>query len=485
MQKTYSKKFLPLPEQINLLKTRGLTFSDEDRARVTLSRKNYFDVINGFETLLLKDPKSEIKKYSEGTSFEHFNELYNFDKKLSALVFKAIDSFENRLKTAIAYRFAEDVFTSNPKADPACYIDILMYENPFSIHNRLNFLTPGLSTSPETIVNQINFIINKFINKDIGLIQKKLDELNKISVDFISNKSRTRLFKARDGLNNAIADMHVVINGANSFIRTLPPTSTGINFSNMSLLTKTLTTSFTKVTTGDPNKIEKDIRDFLNKILDLKIRVNKIYSQVAPNSNKAIHTEPHADLTNFTGHNLFKTNYGKNEFNYINHMKTKYSYLQTYEIPPFWVIIKTLELGSVFRLMYGLKSTVLDKVVIDMGLRPTEKHLLFNSTKIITDFRNHCAHFGLVNRYRTKSFIRINTDLKTKLGLNTKSDGTSHYEIRLYDTLLVLSQFTSLSEISELFKDFFMSPECIVNSKLLMKLLDRMGNGNFLNWCDF
>lgn len=484
MQKTYSKKFLPLPEQIQLLKTRGLTFLDEDRASVTLIRKNYFDVINGFETLLLKDPKAKKKKFSDGTSFEHFDELYNFDKKLSALVFKAIDSFENRLKTAIAYRFAEDVFTSNPKADPACYSDILMYENPFSIHNRLNNLTPGTATSPETTVNDLNYIINKFINKEIGNIQKKITELNRTSVDFISTKARTRLFKAKESLNNAIADMHVVINGANRLISTLPSTHTGTLILTISLLSNTLTTPFTKVTAGNPSKIETDIRNFLDNVQDLKIRVNKINSQVAPNSNKAIHTEPNLDLTNFVGHYLFKTNYGKNNDNYIDYVKSKYSYLQTYEIPPFWVIIKTLELGSVFRLMYGLKSTVLDNVVVDMGLLPTEKHLLFNSTKIINDFRNHCAHFGLVNRYRTKENIRINKDLINKLGLKTKSDGTSHYEIRLYDTLLVLAQFTSLVEISDFFKDFFMSPECIVNSKLLMKLLNRMGNDNFLNWCD-
>ena len=156
-----------------------------------------------------------------------------------------------------------------------------------------------------------------------------------------------------------------------------------------------------------------------------------------------------------------------------------------FPISPFWVIIKTLELGSVLRLMYGLRSDILDKVVEDMGLLPTEKHILFNSTKIIIDFRNYCAHFGLVNRFLTKENIRINTDLVNSLNLKTKSDGHSHYEIRLYDTLQVLSQFTNLEEVSSLFKEFFMSDDCLIDSKLLIKLLNRMGNDDFSNWCNF
>lgn len=483
MPKTYSKKFRTLPEQINLLKKRGLTFSDENKAKVSLIRKNYFDVINGFETLLLKDPKAINKEYNDGTLFEHFDELYKFDKQLSSILFKAIDSFENRLKTSIAYRFGEAIYNVNPSANPASYIDILMYENPFSIHNRINNLLPG--NPSETVVIDLNFQINKFINGEIANLQNKLIKLNGNSIQYISSKTRARLLRAKDGLNNSITNMNRVINQANRKISSTSPSShTGTNINNISQLSTTLTTSFTKVPPSNPSKIESDIQVFIETIQELKIRVNKVFSQVAANSNTAIHTEPHQDLKNFVGHNLFKTNYDKDK-NYIDYMKSRYGYLQTYEVPPFWVIIKTLELGSVLKLMYGLKTNILDKIVEDMGLLPTERHILFNSTKIIIDFRNHCAHFGLVNRYRTKQNIRINTDLINKLGLRTKSNGHSHYEIRLYDTLLVLSQFTSLKEVSDLFKDFFMSSDCLVNSTLLMKLLNRMGNDNFLNWCDF
>ncbi|QPR68001.1 Abi family protein [Lysinibacillus macroides] len=486
MQKTFSKKFKTFEEQINLLKDRGLSIKDEKKAVDLLSKKNYFDVINGFETLLLKDPKAANKEYNSETHFDQFMELYNFDKMFSAIVFKAIDSFENRLKTSIAYRFCESVFNSNPNANPACYMDILMYENPFSIHNRLNTLQPGRIT--QKFVNDINYEINRFINREIVNIESKITTINSSAVQYITSKARKRLLKAMNNVNNSISKTNSVITAINNDISLTPSVrGSGDRVTNITYFTNPLSVSLLKVSSSvvNPNTIENTIQSFIKDLQELNIRLDKIYSQVAMNSNTAIHTVPHFELKNFVGHNLFKTNHDNKDNNYIDSSKAKYNYLQKFEVPPFWVIIKTLELGSVLKLMYGLKTSILDMVVQDMGLNPTEKHILFNSTKIITDLRNHCAHFGLVNRFRTKHHIKINTDLINKLNLKTKSDGNSHYEIRLYDTLHVLAQFTSLNEISSLFKEFFMSPDCLIDSKLLMKLLDRMGNDNFLNWCSF
>ncbi|AOS00435.1 Abi family protein [Bacillus subtilis] len=487
MQKTFSKKFKTFEEQINLLKHRGLSFRDEKEAVDILSKKNYFDVINGFETLLLKDPKAENKEYNSDTKFEQFIELYNFDKMYSTIVFKAIDSFENRLKTSVAYRFCEFVYNSNPNANPACYMDILMYENPFSLHNRLNTLQPRKIT--QKFVNDINYEINRFINGEIANIESKITTLQTSTVQYISIKARKKLLKAISNVNNSILNANSVINVINNDIRLTPAVRrSGDRITCLTPFATSLTVNLTKVSSGvvNPNTVEKSIQIFIKNLQELKIRLDKIYSQVSANSNTAIHTVPHFELKNFVGHNLFKTNHDKKDNNnYIDSSKAKYSYLQKYEVPPFWVIIKTLELGSVLKLMYGLNTAILDKVVLDMGLTPSEKHILFNSTKIIIDLRNHCAHFGLVNRFRTKHHIKINTDLINKLNLRTKSDGNSHYEIRLFDTLQVLAQFTSLHEVSSLFKEFFMAPDCLIDPKLLMRLLDRMGNDNFLNWCSF
>ncbi|WP_283153420.1 Abi family protein [Guptibacillus hwajinpoensis] len=486
MQKTFSKKFETFEGQINLLKNRGLTISDEKKAVDILSKKNYFDLINGFETLLLKDPKATNKEYSSETHFDQFIELYNFDKMFSAIVFKAIDSFENRLKTSVAYRFCESVFDSNPNANPACYMDVLKYENPFSIHNQLNTLQPGHIT--QKFVNNINTEINNFINKEVMKIENKLTAVNRSPIQYITTKARKKLLKAMNNINDSISKTNNVIIAANNVISSTPSVrGSGDLVTNISRFTTSLTLSLSKVSSGavNPNTIESSIASFIKVFQELELRLNKIHSKVAINNNTAIHTVPHFELKNFVGHNLFKTNHNQKDMNYIDFSKAKYNYLQKFEVPPFWVIIKTLELGSVLKLMYGLKTSILDKVVQDMGLTLAEKHILFNSTKIITDLRNHCAHFGLVNRFRTNHHIKINTDLINKLNLKTKSNGNSHYEIRLYDTLQVLAQFTNLNEINSLFKEVFMSPDCLIDAKLLMKLLDRMGNDNFLNWCSF
>ncbi|MEH7514263.1 Abi family protein [Gottfriedia acidiceleris] len=487
MQTIYSKKFKTLEEQIQLLKDRGLNFTDEKIAVDVLLKKNYFDIINGFETLLLKVPKAPNKQYGDGANFEHFNELYKFDKKLATAVIRAIDSFENRLKSSIAYRFCESIFCAEPSTNPACYINILMYDNPYSIQNRLNTLLPGRIT--QNFVNEINSDINKFVNEEVLLIENKITGLNGSVTQYITKKTRTRILKAINNINDSISDVNSVISAANITISATPRVRgrRGGRISPLTPFSTNLGVNLTKVSssTVDPNALENSIKHFLNKLQELNIRVDKIYSHVAANNSTAIHNIPKYELKNFVGHNLFKTNHDRRDNNYIDSAKTKYSYLQKYEVPPFWVIIKTLELGSVLRLMYGLKNDILDKVVEDMGLMITERHILFNSTKIIIDLRNHCAHFGLINRFRTKENIRINTDLINKLNLTTKSDGNSHYEIRLFDSLKVLSQFTSLKDVSSLFKVFFMTQDCQIDSKLLMKLLNRMGNDNFLNWCDF
>jgi abortive infection bacteriophage resistance protein len=484
MAKTYSKKFKTLEEQIQLLKDRGLSFKDEIMAKDMLLKKNYFDIINGFESLLLKDPDSKDKEFDNESCFEHFSELYKFDKMLASTIFKAIDAFEIRLKTSIAYRFCESASIANPNINPACYIDILIYENPYSIHNRLNTLPSGSIT--QKFVEEINKDIY-FLAQEVRRIETKITSLNTATVQYITKRARTRLLKAKNSLNTSISNVNNKIGSTNSTISTTPPVlGTGDRITAIMQFTSILGTSFVRVPSSgvDPGTIERDIQNYIKELQELNIRVDKIYSQVAANSNTAIHTIPNEELIGFVGHNLFKTNHNKDN-NYIQYAKSKYSYLETYDVPPFWVIIKTLELGSVLKLMYGLNNDILDKVVEDMGLLPTERHILFNSTKIIIDLRNDCAHFGLVNRFRTKKYIRINTDLINKLKLTTKSDGTSHYEIRLFDTIQVLAQFTSLTEVTALFKEFFMAHDCQVNSKLLVKLLDRMGNNNFLNWCDF
>lgn len=327
-----TKTFKSLDEQIALLKGRKLIIRDEQKAKRHLLEKNYFDLINGFETLLLKDDKA-IDKEFEGYYFEDFLLLYDLDKKLNIELLKLLDKFETRLKTSMAYRFCEKYFRTAADAD--CYINLSNYTNPANNHLSL------------------------------------------------------------------------------------------------------------------PSDIAKSIRN----------------------------------------HKIFKTNIRYNGVTYrtfIEFSKAKYTFLSTYDSPPFWMLIKVLEFGAVFKLLLGYEKDVFEKVIKDMGMKYIDKQKFINSIRIFIDLRNTCAHFQLVNRYRTANNIRIDAGMINDLGLRPKSNIRglpTYYEIKLYDTLLVISQFEDLKNIRKLMNDFYYK-RC--NSKrerqLMMKIFERMGENKLSKW---
>ena len=58
-----TKEFKTIDEQISGLVDRGLKFKDKNKAAEILKRYNYFDVVNGFESILLK--KNTVEKTYE------------------------------------------------------------------------------------------------------------------------------------------------------------------------------------------------------------------------------------------------------------------------------------------------------------------------------------------------------------------------------------------------------------------------------------
>lgn len=49
-----TKEFKTIEEQIVGLEKRNLNFKNREKAKQILTRYNYFDIINGFESILLK-----------------------------------------------------------------------------------------------------------------------------------------------------------------------------------------------------------------------------------------------------------------------------------------------------------------------------------------------------------------------------------------------------------------------------------------------
>lgn len=114
----FMKKFRSIDEQIGILKERGLSIPDQDKAYNYLLTNNYYNIINGYSKYF-----QEIEnRYIKGTSFDEIFRLYFFDKEFKQILLNAILAAEHHLKSIVAYRFAEEY--PNKKyayLDTSCY----------------------------------------------------------------------------------------------------------------------------------------------------------------------------------------------------------------------------------------------------------------------------------------------------------------------------------------------------------------------------
>lgn len=67
------KEFKTYDEQIDLLKTRGLKFVDEDFALNKLEEDNYYSIINGYKNLFLD--KEDGNKFKNNVTFDEIYSL--------------------------------------------------------------------------------------------------------------------------------------------------------------------------------------------------------------------------------------------------------------------------------------------------------------------------------------------------------------------------------------------------------------------------
>lgn len=95
---------LTLPQQIELLESRGLIIKDKERARDILARLNYYRIINAYSLGLYANPGQHL--YQPGISLEQIYDIYEFDTKLRHIVFELVEYFELKFRTAISYYMA-------------------------------------------------------------------------------------------------------------------------------------------------------------------------------------------------------------------------------------------------------------------------------------------------------------------------------------------------------------------------------------------
>ena len=113
------KIFKTIDEQIDILKGKGLDFTNFNNPGEVLVRENYF-FINGYRHLFLTSASSS--HFIPGTNFSELYGLFCFDRQLRNILFKNIMIIENNVKSIFSY-----VISKNHGYKESTYLDTSMF----------------------------------------------------------------------------------------------------------------------------------------------------------------------------------------------------------------------------------------------------------------------------------------------------------------------------------------------------------------------
>jgi abortive infection bacteriophage resistance protein len=116
----YNKPAISFPDQVAKLKARGLLFDNEDDAIKCLSNISYYRL--RAYTYPFQDNNAPKNPFNVKVTFEQIIDLYKFDRKLSQIVFIALEKVEIALRTQIIHRWAIQ-YGSHWQLNPSLYRD--------------------------------------------------------------------------------------------------------------------------------------------------------------------------------------------------------------------------------------------------------------------------------------------------------------------------------------------------------------------------
>lgn len=144
----YSKPYLPLADQLALIKNRGLLVADEAAALECLHRNGYYRLSAYWYPFREIVRGTRTDKFLSGSCFEDAVELYKFDKKLKLLLLDAIERIGIAARVEIALVLGQRDTFAHTK--PALF--------------RSRFSSPGRSglSDYQNWINKFNEIYRKF-----------------------------------------------------------------------------------------------------------------------------------------------------------------------------------------------------------------------------------------------------------------------------------------------------------------------------------
>lgn len=145
MTKVPYTKTCTLPEDlIPLLKGRGLSFTDEEKAVNYLTNIGYFR-LSAYLRPLYKEPKS-AHVFKDEATFEKAMFMYRFDRKLRILLFNEIEKIE------VAIRSAMSNTVTNELGDVFWMTDRNNFSNQRFFDETLNIITGELAKTKEEFI---------------------------------------------------------------------------------------------------------------------------------------------------------------------------------------------------------------------------------------------------------------------------------------------------------------------------------------------
>lgn len=162
---------------------------------------------------------------------------------------------------------------------------------------------------------------------------------------------------------------------------------------------------------------------------------------------------------------------------FVDELKEDKDYVKQYIDPPFWVVIKSLPLGSLYYTFVFLDDVVKEKVLADFGLELKDADAFEQALFILKEVRNQCAHLELITRFR----------LKRKSSLNNFNDitilgGLSHGKLNYLDVMKIFKLFGKTDDIKSVIVSFYCKMMIKGRKKIADKALSMMGRKKLFVW---
>lgn len=140
----YTKQALSISEQIELLKSRGLSISDLPKAKKFLGEVSYFRFVQYLRPM--EADKTE-HLFKTGSRFEDAVVLYEFDIELRDLIFKAIQRLEIALRAKIIQEFSLEY-------GPFWFFDTKLADDEHKFVENMNSIDRELQRSKEEFIRE-------------------------------------------------------------------------------------------------------------------------------------------------------------------------------------------------------------------------------------------------------------------------------------------------------------------------------------------